>query len=324
MTRITLIRWLAALAMVCASGIASAADPYPTKPIRIIVYVGPGTQVDVVSRFVAEKMSELLKQAVVVENMAGAGGMLGIRHVKAAPADGYTVLAGTNTLAVAPVLLATPGFELKDFTAIGGLSQASLVMVGPASQPDKTVAELIGRAKASPGTLSFASGGVGTATYLAGSMFVHQAAVNLLHVPYKGTGAAMPDVIGGRINVMFDAENSTVPHVREGRLRAFAVSSTTRSKSLPEVPTLAEQGLPNYSFSIYNGLMVRADTPREIVQRLSETLHTVLSNPAVIERFRREFGSETLLQSSAEFNEYLRQDSQRIAKLASDMKMEKQ
>ncbi len=303
---------------------ASGADAYPNKPIRIVVYVGPGTQVDIVSRFVAEKMSELLKKPVTVENMAGAGGLLGIRHVKGAPADGYTILAGTNTLAVAPVLLASPGFELKDFTAIGGLTQASLVMVGSPGQPDKTVAELVARAKASPGTLSFASGGVGTSTYLAGSLFLHQAGINLLHVPYKGTGAAMPDVIGGRVNMMFDAEISTLPQIRDGRLRAFAVSSTARSPSLPDVPTLAEQSLPNYNFTIYNGLMVRADTPKEIVQRLSEALRTVLTTPAVIERFRRDFGSEVLLQSTAEFDDYLRRDSQRIGKLATDMGMEKQ
>ena len=302
---------------------AVAADPFPSKPIRIIVYVGPGTLVDVTARQVAEKLSEQLKQPVVVENMPGAGGVLGIRHVKGAPADGYTLLAATNTVAQAPVLMAAPGFELKDFTAIGALNQAPLVMVGPSSQPDKTAAELIARAKANPDALTFASGGVGTSTYLAASMFLHQAGIKMMHVPYKGTGAAMPDVIGGRVNMMFDAETSTGPHIREGRLRGFGVSSTTRSKALAEVPTIAEQGLPNYSYTIYNGLLVRADTPKEIVQRLAEALNAVVASDAVRDRFRRD-GTEALALSPAEFNEFLRQDSARIAKLAADMGMQKQ
>jgi len=257
----------AALAL---SALAAAAQPYPGKPIRIIVYVGPGTLVDVTARVVAEKLAETLGQPVVVENMPGAGGLLGIRHVKNAPADGYTLLAATNTVAMAPVLTAAPGYELKDFTAVGGMNRAPFVMVGPVGQPAKSLAELIANAKANPNTLTFASGGVGTTTYLAASMFLHQAGVKMLHVPYKGTGAAMPDVIGGRVNMMFDAENSTASHIRDGRLRAFGMSSATRSKGLTNVPTIAEQGLAGFNFSIFNAVMVRADTPPAIVQRLSE------------------------------------------------------
>lgn len=316
-------RALCGAALALTAFTAVAADPYPSKPIRIVVYVGPGTLVDVTARVVAEKMAEQLKQPVVVENMAGAAGLLGIRHVKGAPADGYTLLAATNTVAQAPVLTAAPGFELKDFTAIGGMNQGPFVMVGPPNQTDKTVAELIASAKANPDKLTFASGGVGTSTYLAASMFLHQAGIKMLHVPYKGTGAAMPDVIGGRVNMMFDAENTAAPHIRDGRLRGFGISSTTRSKTLPDVPTLAEQGLPNYAFTFYNGLMVRADTPKEIVQRLSEALQTALKSDAVRDRFRRD-GSEAFPLSPTEFNAFIRQDSLRIDKMAADMGMQKQ
>lgn len=318
-----LIRALCCATIAFTTVTALAADPYPSKPIRIIVYVGGGTLVDVTARAVAEKMAEHLRQPVVVENMPGAAGLLGIRKVKTSPADGYTLLAATNTVAQAPVLVAEPGYELKDFTAIGGMNQGAFVMVGPPDQAAKTVAELIASAKANPDKLTFASGGVGTSTYLAGSMFLHQAGIKMLHVPYKGTSAAMPDVIGGRVNMMFDAENTTTSHIQEGRLRGFAISSTTRSKALPDVPTMAELGLPNYAFTFYNGLMVRADTPKEIVQRLSEALAFALKSDAVRDRFRRD-GSQAFSLSPTEFNEFVRQDSQRIGKMAADMGMQKQ
>ena len=319
-TVLTRILCGAALAM---SALAAAADTYPSKPIRIIVYVGPGTLVDVTARVVAEKLAEKLGQPVVVENMAGAGGLLGIRQVKNAPADGYTLLAATNTVAMAPVLTASPGYELKDFTAVGGMNRAPFVMVGPVGQPAKSLAELIASAKAKPNTLTFASGGVGTTTYLAASMLLHQAGVKMLHVPYKGTGAAMPDVIGGRVNMMFDAENSAAPHVRDGRLRAFGVSSATRSKGLPNVPTIAEQGLAGFNFSIFNAVMVRADTPPAIVQRLAEALDAVIRSEAVQERFRRD-GSEPFVIAPNELNEFVRKEQLRIQQVATDMGMEKQ
>ena len=310
--------------LLAASALAvHAADAFPTKPIRLIVYVGPGTLVDVTARLVAERMSEKLGQPVVVENMAGAAGLLGIRHVRNAPADGYTVLAGTNTIAMAPVLTEAPGYELKDFTAVGGMNRAPLVMVGPVNQPSTNLAALIANAKSKPEAMSFASGGVGTTTFLAGSMFLHQAGIKMLHVPYKGTGAAMPDVIGGRLNMMFDAESSTAPHIREGKLRAFGVSSSTRTKNLPDVPTLAEQGLTGFDFSIYNILLVRSDTPRDVVQRLTEALDAAVRSDAIQSRFRRD-GSEPFVIAPAELNDFLRKDQVRIQKVASDMGMEKQ
>jgi tripartite-type tricarboxylate transporter receptor subunit TctC len=314
---------LCTVVLAAASSAIAAAPAYPTRPVRIIVYVAPGSLVDVTARLVAEKMAENLHQPVIVENMAGASGLVGIRYVKNQPADGYTLLAATNTVALAPVLNAEPGYELKDFTAIGAMNKASLVMVGTPNQPAKTLAEFIVQAKAKPDSMSFASGGVGTSTFLAASMFLNQTGIKLLHVPYKGTAAAMPDVIGGRVNMMFDAESSTGPQIRDGRLRAFGISGAARSKGMPDVPTLAEQGVSGYNFVIYDGLAVRAGTPKEIVQRLSEALKAALANEAVRERMRKD-GSEAWSTSPEEFNEWLRQDSQRIAKVATEMNLEKQ
>jgi tripartite-type tricarboxylate transporter receptor subunit TctC len=314
---------LCGASLALAAFTAAGADAYPSKSIKIIVYVGPGTLVDVTTRVVAEKLSEKLGQPVVVENMPGAAGLLGIRYVKNAPADGYTLLAGTNTVAQAPVLTNSPGYELKDFTAVGGMNRAPFVMVGPIDQPSKDLASLMATAKAKPGALTFASGGVGTTTFMVGSIFLHSAGIKMLHVPYKGTGAAMPDVIGGRVNMMFDAESSAAPHVRDGRLRAFGVTSSVRTKSLPDVPTLAEQGLTDFSFSIYNTILVRTGTPKDVVQRLSDALDSVIKSDAIQERFRRD-GSEPFVIAPAELNELMRKDQMRIQKVATDMGMEKQ
>lgn len=316
-------RMLCAAVLALAWLSALAADPFPSKPIKIVVYVGPGTLVDVTTRMVAEKLSEQLKQQVVVENIAGASGLLGIRNVKAQPADGYTILAATNTVAQAPVLTAAPGYELKDFAGIGAMNQAPLLLVGPVDQPDKTLPQLLARAKANPDALSWASGGIGTTTWLSGTMLLNEAGARMVHVPYKGTGAAMPDVISGRINMIFDAESSAGPHIREGRLRGYAVSSTRRLATFPDVPTVAEQGLPNYSLTIYNGLMARAETPKDVVQRLEQALQAALASDAVRERFRRD-GTEPLVLSGSEFTEFLSRDSQRIAKLAAEMGLQKQ
>jgi len=312
----------AAMLVMSASAVAQGAA-FPNRPIKIIVYVTPGALVDTTTRAVAERMAESLKQPVIVENMPGASGLLGIRYVKSQPADGYTLLAGTGTVPIGPILNAEPGYELKDFTAVGAMNQGALVMVGSPNQPVKTLQEFIALAKQKPGEVTFASGGVGTTTYLAASLFMHQAGIKLLHVPYKGTAAAMPDVLGGRVNMMFDAESSEGPQVREGKLRAFGVSSPKRSKGLPDVPTIAEQGLPNYSFTIYNGLLVRTGTPKEVVQRLASALQAALANEGVRERMRKD-GTEPWPLSPDEFNAYMRQDAERIGKLASDIGMPKQ
>jgi len=317
-------RALCGLVLALAGALNAHADePFPAKPIRIIVNSAPGALLDATTRAVAQKMAENLGQPVIVENNAGAAGMLGIRQVKNAPADGYTLLTAANTIAQLPALRREPGYELKDFTGIGMMNRAPLLMVGPPAQPDKTLAELIARAKATPDNLEYASAGIGTSTHMAAALFLHQTGVRMLHVPYKGNAAAMPDVVGGRVNFIFDGANSSIPLVREGKLRAFGVTSPKRMAGLPEVPTLAEQGLANYSFFVYMGLLARAGTPKPVLQRLAQALRHAQASDAVRERFTRD-GAEAGTLSPEEFTEFLRQDHQRTVKLASDLGLPKE
>jgi tripartite-type tricarboxylate transporter receptor subunit TctC len=315
---------LGATVLVLSTTTALAGDTFPSKPIRIVVNSAPGALLDVTTRTVAQKMAENLGQSVIVENNAGASGQLGIRYVKSAPADGYTLLATANTIAQLPALKLNPGYDLvKDFTGIGMMNRAPLLMVGPVGQSDKTLAEFMARAKAHPDSIMYASGGLGTSTHMAAAMFLHQAGLKMVHVPYKGNSAAMTDLVAGRVSMLFDGINSSGPAVKDGKLRAFGITSPTRMEALPDIPTLAEQGLPNYSFHVYMGLVVPSGTPREAVQRLSAALRYALSTDAVRDRFRRD-GAEPGNTTPEQFTEFLRRDMQRTVKVVSDLGIPKE
>ncbi|WP_240804873.1 Bug family tripartite tricarboxylate transporter substrate binding protein [Cupriavidus oxalaticus] len=310
--------------MALAAGPTFAADAYPARPVRIIVNSAPGALLDVTTRAVAQQMAENLGQPVVVENMAGAAGLLGIRYVKAQKPDGYTLLATANTLALAQATKLEPGYDLaRDFTGIGMMNKAPLIMVGFSAQPDKTLPQLIAHAKASPGTMSYATAGIGTSTHMAAALFMHQAGIKMLHVPYKGNAGAMSDVLGGRVNMIFDGANSSGPYVQDGKLRAFAVSSPKRLPAFPDIPTLAEQGLPNYSFYVYMGLAAPAGTPTPVVMRLAEALKAAQANEGVRERFRKD-SAEAGNMSPEEFTAFLRQDLQRNIKVVADLGIPKE
>lgn len=317
-------RLCGAIIMALAAVSTFAADTYPARPVRIIVNSAPGALLDVTTRAVAQQMAENLGQPVVVENMAGAAGMLGIRYVKAQKPDGYTILATANTLALAQATKLEPGYDLaRDFTGIGMMNKAPLIMVGFSAQPDKTLPQLIAHAKVSPSMLSYATAGTGTSTHMAAALFVHQAGIKMLHVPYKGNAGAMPDVLGGRVNMIFDGANSSGPYVQDGKLRAFAVSSPKRLPAFPDIPTLAEQGLPNYSFYVYMGLTAPAGTPTPIVMRLAKALKAAQASEVVRERFRKD-SAEAGSMSPDEFTEFLRQDLQRNIKVVADLGIPKE
>ena len=196
---------------------AMAADPFPTRPVRFIVNTVPGGLVDVTTRFVAEKMRATLGQQVIVENRPGGDGLVGIRAVKAAPPDGYTLLATAGTIVIQLAVKQDPGYDLlKDFTGVGPMVRSPLIMVVGAGQPDKTLADFITRAKAKPGAMSYASAGVGTATHIGAAIFLQQSGLDLMHVPYKGNGAAMPDVMSGRVDMIFEAYGSGASKVKRG------------------------------------------------------------------------------------------------------------
>ncbi|ADV00636.1 tripartite tricarboxylate transporter substrate binding protein [Alicycliphilus denitrificans] len=312
-------RFLAACTLVAFGTLPAQADTYPSRPIRIIVHSSPGALLDVTTRVVAQEMSKDLGQPIVIENRPGADGLLGIRAVKAAPADGYTLLAAANTVAQLPAFRKEPGYDLeKDFTGIGMMNRAPFLFVGPPGQPSKTLAELIANAKAQPGQLVMAHAGKGTSVHMAAALFFHQTGTKFLDVPYKGAAAALPDVVGGRANVMFDGANSSGPLVKEGKLRAFGITSTTRSPVFPDIPTLAEQGLPNYSFYVYLGLLAPANVPKDVVPRLAKALRTALASEPVKKRFRND-AAEAGRMSPEEFTKFLKEDAARTEKVATDL-----
>lgn len=316
--------WAASALVVGWHAGAAAAVDYPSRPVKIVVNSAPGALLDATTRTVAQRMSEILGQPIIVENNAGASGMLGIRVVKSAPADGYTLLATANTIAQVPALKLHPGYDLvKDFTGIGMMNRAPLIMVGWPGQPARNLQEFVGEARSDGRSMAYATAGVGTSTHMAAALFLQRAGLKMLHVPFKGNAAAMPDVMAGRVNVIFDGANSSGPLVREGKLRAFGVTSPTRMPTYPEIPTLAEQGLPGYSFHVYMGLVAPAGTPGEVIRKLSGALKASLSSGQVRERFQRD-GAEAGSMSPDEFTAFLKQDMLRTVQVATDLGIPKE
>ena len=280
----------------------AAAQTYPTRPVILVSPFPPGGSVSLVARVVAEKMSETLGQSIVVENRGGAGGTIGARYVTKAAADGYTLLLGyTGTLAIGPTLYANAGFDpRKDFAAIGEIGSAPLMAVVHPSLPVHSIAELIAYAKANPGKVNFGSAGIGTVGQLAGELMNTMAGIELVHVPYKGTGPALTDLLGGHIPLRFTPIPTAHGQVQAGSLRALAVTSAQRSSLLPDLPTIAESGLPGYDAALRYGLVAPAGTPRPIIERLNKELRTALSSPDVRERLAAD-GAEVLASTPEQY-----------------------
>jgi tripartite-type tricarboxylate transporter receptor subunit TctC len=291
-----------AILLVLAAPLAAFAQAYPTRPIVLVSPFPPGGSVSLVARIVAEKMSETLGQSVVVENRGGAGGTIGARFVAKSPPDGYTLLLGyTGTLAIGPSLYPNAGFEpRKDFAAIGRIGSAPTMLVVHPSVPVHSVAELIAYAKARPGEVNFGSAGIGTVGHLAGELLATMAGVKLTHVPYKGTGPAITDLLGGHIPMMFTPIPTAHGQAEAGLLRALAVSSAQRSSLLPDLPTVAESGLPGYEAALRYGLVAPAGTPRPIVERLNKELRQALTADDVRQRLATD-GAEVLPSSPEEY-----------------------
>ena len=318
-------RWISvALLGLGAAQALCAAELFPTRPIRIIVNTAPGGLTDVETRLVGQKMAEKLGQPVVVENRAGADGLIGIQAVKTAKPDGYTLLGTAYTIAIQMVMKQDPGYDLtKDFVGVGAIGRSPFLLVEAPNLPDKTFRDFVARAKANPGKLTYASAGVGTVPHLAMEALLQNAGLNLLHVPYKGNGAAMPDVLGGRVDTILEAYGSSGSKIKAGQLKALGITSSTRSPAVPDVPTIAEQGVPGYSFYTWISLIAPAGTPKDVIQRLSEALRYATSNPDVQARFKDD-GLETMEMSVDEFNQYLAAEVKRVDKLVGDLKLQKQ
>jgi tripartite-type tricarboxylate transporter receptor subunit TctC len=314
---------VATLALAGATA-ATAADPFPSKPIRIIVHSAAGGLLDTTARIVAQKMGDRLGQQMIVENRAGAGGLVGIRSVKAAPADGYTLLVAANTIAIQPAVLQDPGYDLvKDFTGIGPITRIPVLLMVAPDLPARNLAEFLAQAKASPGKLTYASAGNGTSTHLATASFVQRAGLNMVHIPYKGNSAAWPDVISGRVTMIAEPYGTAAPMMREGRLKALGASSSQRLEALPDTPTLAEQGLPGFSAYLWFGLLAPTGTPKDVVLKLSEALRGAITSAELRDRFRNE-GSEVMDMAPEEFNHFLKTESAVMSKLVTDLALPKQ
>lgn len=272
---------LGALALGAAA--PAAADDYPTRPITLVVPFPPGGSTSIVARIIADKMSPALGQAIVIDNRGGAGGTVGARQVARAEPDGYTLLLGyTGTLAIGPSLYPNVGYDSrKDFEAIGRIGAAPSTIVVNPSFPVRSLAELIAYAKAHPGEVNFGSAGVGSVNHIAGELFATMAGVKLTHVPYKGTGPALNDLLGGHILLAFAPIPATHALAQGGKLRMLAVTSLKRSPLAPDVPTVAESGLPGFNAVLTYGLLAPAGTPRPIIDKLNKELRAALASPDV-------------------------------------------
>lgn len=269
-----------------------AADSYPSKPVRVVVGFPPGGGLDFVARTLGDKLAERSGHPVVVDNRPGASGLIGANIVARAAPDGYTVmLAGSSTLAANPALQRLSYQAIiKDFAPVSLVSSVSYVLVVHPSVPAKSVAELIRFAKPQPGRINYASSGTGSASHLAMELFKNMAGVDLVHIPYKGSSLAVIDLIGGQVQAGFNNMIPALPHIRSGKLRALGVSGAARWAGMPDVPTIADSGLPGYEALQWYGMLMPAGAPRVIIDRLQQEIAAILQLPDVRERVAREGG----------------------------------
>ena len=292
----------ALIAAFCLSAAPASAQDYPSRPITLVVPFPPGGSTTIVGRIVADKMSETLGQTIVLDNRGGAGGTVGSRAVAKTAPDGYTILLGyTGTLAIGPTLYGNVGYDpRKDFEPIGRIGTAPNTLVVHPSLPVHSVAELIAYAKANPGKVNYGSAGIGTVSHVCGEYFGTVAGVSLVHIPYKGTGPAITDLLGGHIPMAFAPVPATHENAKAGKLRMLAVTSAVRSALLPEVPTIAEATLPGFEAVLRYGLVAPAGTPAAIIERLNAALNAALKSDDVRARLAIE-GAEPLPSTPAEY-----------------------
>jgi tripartite-type tricarboxylate transporter receptor subunit TctC len=305
----------AALGMAGGSGDAQA-QTFPNRPITLVIPFVPGGSTSIVGRVIADKMSQLLGESIVVDNRPGAGGTVGTKVVAKSNPDGYTILLGyTGTLAIEPSLYKNAGYDpRKDFAPIGMIGHAPNSLVVHPAFPAKTVAELIAYAKANPGKVNFGSAGVGTVSHIAGEYFAQVAGIKLVHIPYKGTGPALTDVLGGHIPMAFAPIPASHANVSAGLLRALAVTSATRSSLLPEVPTVAESGLSGFDVSLYYGLVAPAGTPRPIIDKLNTQLRAALDSEEVKKQLAQD-GTEITPGTPEDYADFIAKDERKWSEL---------
>ncbi|MDP9931919.1 tripartite tricarboxylate transporter substrate binding protein [Variovorax paradoxus] len=313
-------RSLAGAALLLA-GLSAYAGTWPEKPVRLVVSYPPGGTVDAVARIIAPKLSAKLGQPVVIDNRGGAGGAIGGDLVAKSAPDGYTVMLDASNHAQNPALRKMPFDTLRDLAPVSLLVKVPNVLVVNPSAPMKSVADLIAQAKAKPGGINYASSGNGSAQHLAGELFASMAGVQITHVAYKGGGPALTDVMSGHVPVFFASLASSLPFIQGGKLRALAVTGKTHSPALPQLPTVAEAGLPGYEVYEWNAVFVPAGTPAPVVERLSKEFAATLKDPEVRTRLEA-LGAEVIGSSPAELDSFRRAEIVKWTRLAKDNKIQ--
>ena len=297
--------------------IPAHAQSYPNRPVKVVVPFAAGGPADNYARFMAQRLSDELKQPFVIDNKPGAGSIIGTDFAAKSPADGYTLLMMSNAHTVNESLIPNKPFGLmKDFVGIAPVNYSNLLLVVHPSVPVKNVGELIALAKAKPGKLNYASSGNGTPYHMAGELFKHMAGINMTHIPYKGSSGARTDIVGGQVDVMFDAETTMAEFARNGQVRMLGATGVTRSSNLPDLPTVAET-VPKYEATIWLGFMAPKGTPADIVNKLNAEMRKIVSNPEVKATWAKQ-GAVPMSMSVAEFDQYLNAD---IAKWANIVKV---
>jgi tripartite-type tricarboxylate transporter receptor subunit TctC len=295
---------LGAIAVLLALTAPAAADDYPSRPVRLIIPFPPGGSNDVVGRMVATQLGERLGKQIIVDNRGGAGGTIGTEAASRAAPDGYTLLVISIAHAVSPALYQLNYDPIKSFTPVAILASGPNVLAVNPQLPAHSVKELIALAKAKPGDIHYASAGVGSFQHLSGELFRMMANINVVHVPFKGGGPSMIDVIGGHTKYLLSSLIQTTPHIKSGKLRALATSGSKRNPAMPDLPTIAEAGVPGYEAANWWGIVAPAGTPAPIVEKLHKEIAAVLSSDETKKRFATQ-GADVIQMSSAEFGAYI-------------------
>jgi tripartite-type tricarboxylate transporter receptor subunit TctC len=299
----------------CSAVSAFAAEAYPARPVRMIVPYAPGGNADIQSRYIAETLTDALGKQFVVDNRPGANGMIGGELAAHAPPDGYTIMLIANTFTVNPGLYAKVPFDIsKDFQAVSLVGETPVLFVANPSVPANTVKELLALAKAKPSQLNYGSSGNGSPSHMAGALLETMTGVKLVHVPYKGIAGAMIDVVAGQIQLCFPSITSSLPLVKQGKLKAYAIATKARSQLAPDLPTMSEAGVPGYEASIWNGILVPAGTPRPLVMTLNRTIAKILSSPQAKVRYAH-VGADIRYDSPEDFSALIKSDVAKWAKV---------
>jgi tripartite-type tricarboxylate transporter receptor subunit TctC len=308
-----MIRALAAL-LLLSFGVSAWSQAYPSRPVKIVVPYGVGGPADIYARFIGARLQDALGQPVVVEDRPGAGSIVGTDYVAKSQADGYTLLMMSNTHTVNETLIPKKPFELmRDFAPITGVNYSDLLMVIHPSVPAGSVKEFIALAKSKPGALNYASSGNGTPYHMAGELFKAMAGVDIVHIPHKGSDGARNSILGGQVQMMFDAVPTMAANARAGKVKALATSGAKRSPVTPDLPTVAEAGVPGYESGIWLGLMAPAGTPRPVLERLNGEVNKIISAADVKEAWAKQ-GAFPMGMSIDQFDKFLREEIVKWAK----------